>query len=255
MRYHGDKDPGFGAGFSVFVIPNQPTVAHEPAEGSLDHPAVGQHFEAAGVVGAFDDLDHQLGAEFLDPLGKGIAGVATIHPQEAQPSEPAQHLAQNCLGPVPFRSTGRSHRHSEHQPQSIHQQMPLAAFDPLGGVIADAPPMTIGFHALAIQNRRRGLGSFVVGFPDEGAQRVVEGRPQMVQGPLPENMENGFPRGKVGAASSLCTCPDAMEGPRRRFGADPRRDHGNGGRVHGGAFNAVFMLAPTAMKQRPSLAR
>ena len=59
-------------------------MAHEPAEGSLDHPAVRQHFEAAGVVGAFDDLDYQLGAEFFDPLGKGIADVATIHPQEVQ---------------------------------------------------------------------------------------------------------------------------------------------------------------------------
>src|ERR1039458_7733282 len=58
--------------------------------------------------------------------------------------------------------------------------------------------MAIGFHALAIQNRRRWLGSFVVSLPDENAQRVVEGRPQMVQGPLPEDMENGFPRGKVG---------------------------------------------------------
>jgi len=56
--------------------------------------------------------------------------------------------------------------------------------------------MAIGFPALAIQNRRRWLGSFVVGFPDENAQRVVEGRPQMVQGPFPEDMENGFPRGK-----------------------------------------------------------
>ena len=195
--YHGDKDPGFGAGFGIFVVTNQPAVAHEPAEGSLDHPAVGQLFEAADVIGAFDDLDHQLGAEFFDPLRKGIAGVATIHPQKAQRGEPGQHLAQNRLRPVPFRCAGWSHRHPEHQPQSINQQMPLAAFDPLGVDITNASPMTIGLHTLAIQNRRRRLRSFVVGFPDEDAQRVGEGRPLVVKSPFSEDMVNGFPRWKV----------------------------------------------------------
>ena len=33
--------------------------------------------------------------------------------------------------------------------------------------------------------------------------------------------------------------PDAMEGPTPVFGADPRRDHGYGGRVHGGAVDRV----------------
>jgi hypothetical protein len=38
----------------------------------------------------------------------------------------------------------------------------------------------------------------VVGFPDEDAQRVVESRPLMVQGPFSEDMVNGFPRRNVG---------------------------------------------------------
>jgi hypothetical protein len=37
------------------------------------------------------------------------------------------------LGSVAFGGAGWSHGHAEHQPQCVHQQMPLAAFDPFGG--------------------------------------------------------------------------------------------------------------------------
>jgi hypothetical protein len=58
--------------------------------------------------------------------------------------------------------------------------MPRAAFDPFGGVIANATTMAIGFHALAIQNRRCRLGSFVVGFPDKDARSKVRSHPGLV---------------------------------------------------------------------------
>jgi len=68
------------------------------------------------------------------------SGVATIHPQDTQPDEPAQYPAQNQLRPVALGGAGRGHRHAEHQAQSIHQQMALPAFDPLAGIIADVAP-------------------------------------------------------------------------------------------------------------------
>jgi hypothetical protein len=66
-------------------------VAHQPTEGALDDPATGQDFEPLGGIGAFDNFNRQLGPEAFDLLGEGFAGVTTIHPQDAQPSEPAQH--------------------------------------------------------------------------------------------------------------------------------------------------------------------
>ena len=87
--YHGDEDPCFRAGFGGFVIACQAAVVHEPAEGALHDPASWQHFKTRGGVRAFDDLDRQFGAEFFDPVGERRAGVTTIHPQQAQPSEPS----------------------------------------------------------------------------------------------------------------------------------------------------------------------
>ena len=58
--YQGDENKSFAAGFSAFIVTNQPPVTPEPGEGALDRPAVVQHFESDGGVGAFDDLDPRL---------------------------------------------------------------------------------------------------------------------------------------------------------------------------------------------------
>lgn len=124
---HGNIDPSFSAGLGGFVIADQSALAHEPAEGAFHYPAARQNFEASSVIGAFDDLDRQLGAQPLDPVGKGFTGVAPIHPQDAQLGEPAQDSAQHLLCSLAFSSAGRGHGHAEHQPQGVHQQMALAA--------------------------------------------------------------------------------------------------------------------------------
>jgi len=193
----GDIDPGFGAGLGGFVIAHESPLTHEPAEGAFHNPAARQHFEADGIVGAFDDLDHELGAQPFDPLGERGSGVAAIHPQDAEPGEPAQDPTQNHLCPVTFGGVGWGHGHAEHQPQRVHQQMALATFDPLAGVRANAPTMTVGLHTLAVENGGRWPRAFALGFADEGAEHVVEHCPLMVERPLPEDMVDGLPRRKI----------------------------------------------------------
>ena len=211
---HGDIDPSFRTGFRGFVIADQSALPHQPAEGTLNNPTAWQDFETRGVIGAFDDLDCQFGAQPLDPLGERLAGIAAIHPQDAEPGEPAQHLSQNQLRPGAFGGAGRGHDHAEHQPQRVHQQMPLAAFDPFGGVLAHTAALTVGLHALTIQNGRRGPAALAADFSDEGAQRVLEDRPLVIERPLPENMVNSFPRRKVGGqiSSRAATLDDIKDG-------------------------------------------
>ena len=194
---HGDIDPGFGAGFGGFVITDQSPLAHQPAKGSFHDPAARQYFKSHSGIGAFDNLDLQLGAKSPDPSGERFTSIAAVYPQDAEPGEPAQDPAQHLLRAVAFGGAGRGHGHAEHQPQGIHQQMPLAPLDPLAGVIANTTAVTVGLDALAVENGSGGLRALVVGFPNERAQRVVEGRPLVVADPLPEDMINRFPSGKV----------------------------------------------------------
>ena len=195
--YHRDIDPGFGAGFGGFVIAHQSPLAHQPAEGSLHDPAAWQDFEARDVVRTFDDRDGQLGAQPFDPWSEGFAGVAAIHPQDAQPGEPAQDPAQQDFCAVAFGGAGGGHGHTQHQPQGVHQQMPLAAFDLLAGVIADPTAVTSRFDTLTVQNGRRWATALAVSLPDKGAQRIIESRPLMVERSLSEDMANRFPVRKV----------------------------------------------------------
>ena len=177
---HRDIDPSFGAGLRGFIIAHESPLMHQPTEGALDDPAAWQDLETSDGVGAFDDFDRQFGAESLDPLGEGLTGVAAIHPEDAQPGEPTQDTAQNQLRPGAFGGAGRGHCHAEHQPQGVHQQMPLATFDPLAGVIPHTATMTSRFDTLTVQNRRRWATALAVSLPDKGAQRVIEGRPLVV---------------------------------------------------------------------------
>ena len=63
---------------------------------------------------------------------------------------------------------------------------------------ANVATMTSRLHALAVQNCGRELSALAVGFPDEKAPRGIEGRPLVVERPLPEDMTDGFQWGKVG---------------------------------------------------------
>ena len=53
--YHGDVDPGGGAGLGLLAVADQPPFEPKPAGGPLGHPAAGLDLEVLRIVGAFDD--------------------------------------------------------------------------------------------------------------------------------------------------------------------------------------------------------
>ena len=94
--------------------------------------------------------------------------------------------------------------------------MPLAAFDLLAGVITNVTAVTCGLHTLTVQNRRRGSAALALSLADEGAERVIQGRPLMIANPLPKNMEDGFAGRKIGRqvpprAATLDDIQDGIE--------------------------------------------
>lgn len=109
---HCDIDPRFGTGFGGFVIAHESPVVHQPTEGPFYDPTAWQDAETGGGIRAFDDLDRQLGAKSLDPVGEGLAGVTAIDPQNTQPSKPAQHARQKQPHLMGYRTASIIHRRS-----------------------------------------------------------------------------------------------------------------------------------------------
>ena len=98
----GDPDPSFGARLGGLVLAHQSAMVHQPAQGPLHHPTIWQDPKAFRIIGTLDHLHVQFGAQALDPVREGLAGVPAIHPQNAQPSKPAQHACQEQLSAVTF---------------------------------------------------------------------------------------------------------------------------------------------------------
>ena len=195
--YHRDIDPGFGAAFGGFIIPNQTALVHQPAEGTLHHPAAGQHFETRQLVRTLDDFNVELGTPALDPVGKGRSALAAIDPEQAQPVKPDQHTGQQGLRPVPFGDAGRRHVHAQEQAQCVDQQVALASFDPLGRIVTDRTTVGSGLHTLTVEDGRRGAAAFARGVAHAGPETGVESLPGVIPRPLPKDMVDGFPRGKT----------------------------------------------------------
>jgi hypothetical protein len=87
---------------------------------------------------------------------------------------------------------------AQEQAQGIDQQMAFAALDPLGRVVTDRSAVAIGFHTLAVQDGRRRTATFARTSANVRPETGVERLPRVVERPLPKDMVNGFPRGKVG---------------------------------------------------------
>src|SRR5258708_11615464 len=100
---HRDVNPSFGMCRFDFIVAHQTTMLHQPAEGSFNDPALGQHAEATVASVSLDDLQSQRARLAMGghPSGEVWSGVTLVSPQATQPAEAGQPLAQKPAGPPP----------------------------------------------------------------------------------------------------------------------------------------------------------
>src|SRR6185436_19067180 len=98
----------------------------------------------------------------------------------------------------PLCDVSRSDQRAEEQSERVHQNVSFASLDALGGIISNGPAVRIRLHALTVQNRRGGAAAFAFGLTDVRSQASVDRFPGVIEGPLPENMENGLVGREVG---------------------------------------------------------
>ena len=128
---------------------HKPAVATEPGEGSLDHPSSSDDFEAAILVGAFDDFECDgLSREIGFEPGAGIAAIGkNLGDERKQPARPADEAG----GAIAILHTGRNHLDAEQQSDGIDERVTLDAFCLFARVVADrigvGPPFSVAFTA------------------------------------------------------------------------------------------------------------
>ena len=87
---------------------------------------------------------------------------------------------------------------AQHQAEGVGDQVPLAALDPLSGIVSDHfAGLCAGFHALAVDDRRSRALLTSFQFPGSAIERVVDVRPNPGGDPRPEVAVNGAPRREV----------------------------------------------------------
>jgi hypothetical protein len=201
--YHRDINPSVCAGFGVFVIANQATLAHQPTEGPLYDPTPRQKFETARVIAAFDHFHHhQLRPQATNQGCQVRATIAAIHAKEPELGQPAQSPSQQGPNSFAFGHVGRGDDCSQDQAQSIDQQISFASFDPFDRIRTHRAAVPVGFDGLTVQNRSAGPRAFPAGLADISTQPRIERRPCLVQSPAAEDMITRLPRRKGGGEQS-----------------------------------------------------
>lgn len=121
---------------AVFPVLGEPSTAVEPADGTFDDPALGFDDKAFGMIGAFDDLDHQTMHRCAGAIVEDRPCVGAISEQLAQERELPEQSGQQEDAAIAILNVGGSDKRVQHQAQRIDQKVALLTFDQFAGIKA-----------------------------------------------------------------------------------------------------------------------
>ncbi len=146
---------------------------HQPAQRPLDHPPAGADFEP--FLSGF--LGHDLGG---DPDLRGMLDepglISGINPDSDESAVGGGQRIDDPRATVGVLHRGGGHHHGQQQPESVGGQVPLAPFDPFGGVDAllGLGDGVCGLDSLTVDDPRGGFGGPARLAADPVAQQVVD---------------------------------------------------------------------------------
>lgn len=169
----GDEDPCRGAGDGSLEVLGEPAAPTEPGEGALDDPASGKDDEAARVVCALDHLDGP-----RPVLAQGVlqlrAAVSAVGKHVPQPGIALTDGFQHLDRAVPVLDVGTVNDQADHQPERVGDDVALAAFDLLAGVVSANSAALHGLDALAVDHARRRARFAALQFAGSHNQMLVD---------------------------------------------------------------------------------
>jgi hypothetical protein len=209
---HGDIYPRLGTAVGDFIVANQAALFHQSAKSTFHDPTTTQDFESLGLAQSRHHFYHQLGAVSSDPAGKLRTAVAAVHPEQAQPSKPAQHPRQQDLGAGALRRVGWRHRYAQDQSQGIHQKVAFASLGFLGRVIARVAGMIGRADCLTVKNRGGRTAPLACSGAGLSSKTIMEGDPHARDFPLAKPTIDCLPGSEIlGQQTPLATRSQGVE--------------------------------------------
>src|SRR5260221_9138005 len=155
-----DQDEGLAVGRVILIIFRESAIIGKPAEGSFHNPALGQDFESV-QGGALDHLQAQAaaGKPCLQPAAECVTSVASIHPDESQPTEGCRQFLEHQARSVAVLNIGGMNDHRQNQTKRVHQEMSFSSHDLLACIVAAHSSVIRYLNALAVEDRS-GRGFF-----------------------------------------------------------------------------------------------
>ncbi len=121
---------------AVLPILGESATSIEPANGTLDNPALRLDDKAFGVVRSPDDLCHKIGHDMGDAVGEDRPSISTVGKQLAQEGVLPEQGGQQQHSTIPVLHVGGGDQGVQQQPELVDQDVAFLPFDQLAGVEA-----------------------------------------------------------------------------------------------------------------------
>lgn len=148
---------------AILPILGEAATSIEPADGTLDNPALRLDDKAFRVVATPDDLGHQVGHDMSDAVGEDRAGIGAVREQLAQEGKLSEQGGQQQHSAVAVLHVGGGDQGVQQQPELVDQDVSLFAFDQFARVeamrIDRRPPFSALFTLWLSMMQAVGLAS------------------------------------------------------------------------------------------------
>ena len=121
---------------AVLPILGEAATSIEPADGTLDDPALRFDDKALRVVATSDDLGHEIRHDIGDAVGEDRPGIGAVGEQLAQEGELSEQGGQQQHAAIAVLHVGGSDQGVQQQPEPVDQDVAFLALDQLAGVEA-----------------------------------------------------------------------------------------------------------------------
>ena len=132
----GEAEEGERIVVAVFPVLGETAAAIEPADSTLDEPALWLDGEAFGAVATFDDVDLKIWQNVGDAVAEHRTGVGGVGEQPSREGKLSEQGGQQQHTAIAVLNVGSGDQCVQQQTEFVDQNVSLLAFDQLACIEA-----------------------------------------------------------------------------------------------------------------------